>query len=276
MRPLIRKALRHAILIAFLIIGGYPLLWMGLTSIRQEGPARRAPFALPMRPTARNLTKVLSSGGFGRAYVNSLIVSAASVALTVAAASMAAYAFARLRFRGKEIVFFAFLAGMMIPVHVTLIPLHRLMGPRGMDLKDTYWALIGPYVGFALPISMLILRSAFQRVPIELEDAARLDGCSTWGVFWRVALPLVKPALATVIIFNFLTNWNEFAFALTLINDQAMHTLPLALWRFKGEHGIRMTQTCAALCVSVAPVFLVYCLAQRHIIRGLTAGALKQ
>ena len=272
----VRKVLRQVVLLLFLVIAGYPLIWMGLTAVRSEGAVRRSPFGLPLRPTVRNLEVVLGSGGFGRAYLNSLIVSTGAVAATVVAASMAGYAFARLRFRGKEVVFFGFLAGMMVPVHVTLIPLNLLMGPRLLGLKDTHFALIGPYVGFALPISILILRGAFEGVPIELEEAARMDGCTTWGVFWRVALPLVRPALATVIIFNFLTNWNEFAFALTLLNDQAMHTLPLALWRFKGEHGMRLAQTCAAMCVAVAPVFLVYCLAQRHIIRGLTAGAIKQ
>ena len=272
----LRRAIRRGVLIVCLIIGGYPLLWMGLSAIRSEGDVRAAPFALPVRPTAESFIRVLSSGGFGRAYVNSLAVCTASVALAVAVSAMAAYAFARLRFRGREVVFFLFLAGMMIPVHVTLIPLNRLMGARAMDLKNTYWALIGPYVGFALPVSILILRRAFEAVPQDLEDAARIDGCSTWGIFWRVALPLVRPSLATVVIFNFLTTWNEFAFALTLISEPDMQTLPLALWRFKGEHGILLSQTCAALCVAVLPLFLIYCLAQRHIIRGLTAGALKQ
>jgi raffinose/stachyose/melibiose transport system permease protein len=267
---------RRATLLACLAVYGYPLVWMGLSAFRGEADLRRAPFALPTTPTMGHVSVVLSSGGFGRAYLNSLFASSVSVGITVALAAMAGYAFARLRFRGKEVVFFVFLAGMMVPVHVTLIPLNLLLGPRGLHLKDTCAALIGPYVGFGLPISILILRRAFEGAPVELEDAARLDGCSTWGVFWRVALPLVRPALATVVIFNFLTNWNEFAFALTLLNDASMHTIPLALWRFKGEHGMRLGQTCAALCVAVVPALLVYVAAQRHIIRGLTAGALKQ
>jgi len=270
------RAVRHAVLILVLVITGYPLVWMGASAIRTEGAVRQAPFGLPRHPTAESFSAVLRSGGFGRAYLNSLIVVVAAGAFTVAASATAAYAFARIRFRGKEPLFLFFLAGMMVPVHVTLIPLNRLMSAGALNIKDTYPALIGPYAGFALPLSILVLRRAFEGVPVELENAARIDGCSTWGVFWRVALPLVRPALATVIIFNFLTMWNEFAFALTLISNTAMRTLPLALWQFKGERGMYVGQTCAALCVSVVPVLLVYALAQRHIIRGLTAGAVKE
>ena len=154
--------------------------------------------------------------------------------------------------------------------------MNRLAGPAGLNIKDTSWALIGPYVGFALPISILILRGAFAEIAQDLADAARIDGCSAWGVFWHVAVPLSRPALATVAIFNFLTMWNEFAFALTLVNRGSLRTLPLALWQFQGEHGMYVSQTCAALCVAVLPVLLVYALAQKHIIRGLTAGALKE
>ena len=270
------KVIRHGVLMLFLVIAGYPLVWMGLSAIRSEGELRAAPFALPEHPTAANLRIVLRDGGFGRAYLNSFVVASVSVIVATLASAWAAYAFGRMKFRGKEVLFFLFLAGMMIPPHVTLVPLNRLMSAGGLNIKDTYLALIGPYVGFALPISVLILRAAFEDVPQDIEDAGRIDGCSTWTLFWHVALPLVRPAVATVVIFNFLTMWNEFAFALTLVSNRTMRTLPLALWEFKGEHGMLLGQTCAALCLAALPVLAVYALAQRHIIRGLTAGALKQ
>lgn len=276
MKTLLPRLARQGALVAALLVSGYPLLWMAFTAVRAEGDARAAPFGLPLRPVSEGLAKVFSAGVFGRAYLNSLGVSVLSVALAVAFSSMAAYAFARMRFRGRHALFLLFLAGMMIPVHVTLVPLNRLLGAEGLGLKDTWFAIIGPYAGFALPISILILRGAFAQVPIELEEAARVDGCSAWGVFYHVALPLARPALATVVIFNFLTIWNEFAFALTLVTSRGSRTLPLALWRFRDDHGVFITETCAALCVAVLPVFLVYCLAQRHIIQGLTAGAVKQ
>jgi raffinose/stachyose/melibiose transport system permease protein len=271
-----KRILRQIILLGCLLIAGYPLVWMAMSAVRKDAAIQSNPFALPAEPTMEQVRGVLNSGGFGSAYVNSLIVCLTSVVLAVAASALAAYAFARMRFRGRELLFLLFLAGMMVPIHVTLIPLNRLMSPNALNLKNTYFALIGPYVGFALPISILILRGAFAQVPEELEEAARMDGCGHWGIFFHVALPLVRPALATVVIFNFLTMWNEFAFAMTLVSDRAVRTVPLALWEFQGQYGTYLGKTCAALCVAVLPVLFVYAVAQRHIIRGLTAGALKQ
>lgn len=221
-----------------------------------------------------SVQEALSGKGFANAYVNSLLVCIGSVALTVALSSLAAFAFALCEFRGRNTLFVIILAGMMLPVHVTLIPLNLLMGPDFLGLKETLWALVGPYVGFALPVSILILRSAFQAVPTELLDAARIDGCSTWQVFAHVALPLARPSIATIVIFNFLTMWNEFAFALTLLGPDNS-TLPIALNDFKGERGMYIAETCAALAIVVVPLMIVYGIAQKHIIRGLTAGAVK-
>lgn len=267
------SVMRHLALTLCLIVFGYPLLWMALSAVRTERAVRAAPFGLPRAATSENFAVVLRSGGFGRAYLNSAVVCGSSVFATVALAACAAYAFARMTFRGKEALFLLMLAGMMIPIHVTLIPLNRLMGAGALNLKGTLLALIAPYVGFSLPVSILVLRGAFEAVPRELEDAARMDGCPTRVIFLRIALPLVRPALATVLIFNALTLWNEFAFALTLVSDPTLRTLPLALWQFRGEYGMNLAQTCAALCVAVLPVLLLYLFAQRHILRGLTAGA---
>ena len=268
-------ALRHLVLLAFLVATSYPLLWMIMTAFRQEGDAQARPLGLPKQWVLDNLTTVLRSGNFGQAYLNSLLLCAASVTVAVSLAALAAFAFAQLRFRGNQILFLLFLVGMMIPVHVTLIPLNRLLGTQGLGIKGGLLALAGPYIGFALPLSILILRGAFAALPADLLDASRVDGCTTWGVFRHVALPLSRPALATVIIFNFLTMWNEFAFALTLLGP-GKSTLPLALTQFKGEHDIQITLTSAALALVVVPLIIVYVFAQKHIIRGLTAGAVKE
>ena len=265
---------RHAVLMVFLLLSAYPLLWMFLAAFQPEGDVQQNPFRLPRQIVFTHLRTVLSSGVFGRAYVNSLVVCVVGVTIAVAVSAMAAFAFAHLPFRGSRMLFLLFLLGMMIPLHVTLIPLNRLLGHGGLGLKGTLWALIGPYVGFALPITILILRGAFLNVPRDLLEAARIDGCSTWETFWHVGLPLVRPALATVVVFNVLTMWNEFAFALTLL-DPDKPTLPIAIARFRGEHDIQITQTCAALVVVVVPLLVVYFFAQKHIIRGLTAGAVK-
>lgn len=214
--------------------------------------------------------------GFANAYVNSLCVSVVAVTSAIMLAAMAAFAFSRLHFKGQKLFFLLFLLGMTIPVHVTLIPLNLFLGPNFLNLKGSLLALVGPYVGFALPISILILKNAFNAVPKDLIDAARIDGCNAWQIFRFVALPLAKPALATLLIFNFLTTWNEFAFALTLA-DSRQPTLPVALNNFKGEHGsLDVPVICAALVVAVAPLLFVYVIAQKHVIKGLTAGAVKE
>lgn len=267
--------LRHLVLLVFLLFTAYPLLWMALCAFRTEGDAQAHPLALPQKWILENLANVLQNGGFGSAYLNSLLLCVTSVALAVAFASLAAFAFSQMRFPGRNLLFTLFLLGMMIPVHVTLIPLNRLLGNGGLNLKGSLLALAGPYIGFALPISILILRNAFNALPRDLLDAARVDGCSAWSVFIHVALPLARPSLATVIIFNFLTAWNEYAFALTLLGP-GVRTLPLALSDFKGEHDILITQTSAALLLVVLPLIIVYLFAQKQIIRGLTAGAVKE
>ena len=272
--PKANTILRHAFLLIVLLVCAYPLFWMALTAFKLEAEAQAAPFALPHRWVLKNFAKVFNSGDFGHAYLNSLLICVTSVVVAVVFAAFAAFAFALFEFKGRNALFIAFLLGMMIPVHVTLIPLNLLLGPQYLNIKESLWALAGPYIGFALPVSILILRGAFSTIPNELLDAARIDGCNAWDVFRFVAIPLARPAFATVIIFNFLTMWNEFAFALTLLGpDNA--TLPIALNNFKGERGMYLAETCAALAVVVVPLLVIYIFAQKHIIKGLTAGAVK-
>ncbi len=267
--------LRHLLLLLFLLFTAYPLLWMALCAFRTEGDAQEHPLALPAKFIWDNMANVLHSGSFGSAYLNSLLLCSISVVIAVTFSALAAFAFAQMSFKGKDLLFYFLILGMMIPVHVTLIPLNRLLGSSGLGIKGGLAALAGPYIGFALPVSILILKGAFSSLPKDLLDAARVDGCNAMQVFLHVALPLSRPALATVIIFNFLTMWNEFAFALTLLGP-GVRTLTLALNDFKGEHDIMITQTSAALLLVVLPLIIVYVFAQKHIIRGLTAGAVKE
>lgn len=267
--------LRHLLLTLFLLFTAYPMLWMALCAFRTEGDAQARPLALPTTLVLDNMANVLRNGSFGSAYINSLLLCTASVAVAVTFSALAAFAFAQMSFRGKNLLFYLFILGMMIPIHVTLIPLNRLLGSSGLGIKGGLMALAGPYIGFALPVSILILKGAFSSLPKDLLDAARVDGCNSIQVFLHVALPLSRPALATVVIFNFLTMWNEFSFALTLLGP-GVRTLTLALNDFKGEHDIMITQTSAALLLVVLPLIVVYVFAQKHIIRGLTAGAVKE
>jgi len=269
----VRGAVRLSIAASVAVLFGYPLLWMGLTSLKTQAEVEASGWSLPSGFHTGNYAKVFrfEEGDFARYYLNSAAACGASVLIVCLAAAAAAYAFARMRFRGKEALFLLLLGGMMIPVHVTLVPLYVLMDWLG--LRGTVPALVGPYVAFALPVSVFILRGFFEALPQEMEDAARLDGCGAVGAFWRVALPLSAPALATVFILNFVNMWNEFAFALVLTGGGAT-TLPVGIWHVSSNFGADIPAVTAGLTVGVLPGLVVYFVAQRHIVRGMTAGAL--
>lgn len=261
----------------FAVLSAYPLLWMVYTGMKStvEFTKLDNTWGLPKKLYLQNYSRAWNQGRFKRYYLNSIVVNAVSLTLIVFLSALAGYAFARMEFRSKETLFYIFLAGMMVPIHITLIPLYRMVN-WGL-LRDSYFALIFPYTAFSIPLSIFILRGFFEELPVEIEESARLDGCSEFGVFLRVALPLSRPALATVTVVNFVNIWNEFVFANTLINSPQMKTIPPGLMTFsQSVGGVEVTLVCAALTISVLPVMVCYFLLQRQIISGLTAGALKQ
>ena len=270
-RTLSRTAL-YLTLGVFAFVALYPVFWMFACAGKTREEAAKDMWGLPGAWTWDNFAFVLLRSNFPRYALNSLVVTASAVAITLVAAALAAFAFARLRFRGGTVLFVALLAGMMVPVHIVLVPLLKLFGALG--LNDTRTAVTAAYVAISLPVSVFILRGFFEGVPRELEEAARIDGCSDARLFWHVMLPMARPALAVVAIFNAVTLWNEFVFALTLLTTPERMTIPLGMFEFSDQYSSDVPRMCAALALSVLPMFLVYLLAQKHIIRGLT-GAVK-
>ncbi len=161
----------------------------------------------------------------------------------------------------------------MIPVHVTLIPIYVLS--KGLGIYDSLWALLGPYIGFQLPISVFILTEFFRGIPREIEEAARIDGASHFEVFWRIMLPLTRPAIAAVVILNGVWMWNDFFLGFILLTKPDAMTLPVAIMAFRGTYSTEWGLIFASVCISVAPVFLAYLLLSRQFIAGLTAGSVK-
>jgi raffinose/stachyose/melibiose transport system permease protein len=228
--------------------------------------------AWPLRP--ENYPQAWVASGIGRLYGNSLIVSTASMVLTVAISALAGYGLGRIRFAGRGVVYALVLVGLTIPLQIALIPL--FINLRSLGLLNTRLALIGPYTGFGLAFGAYVMKGFFEGLPRELEEAARLDGAGEFGIFARVMLPLTRPALATIAIFLFLQNWNEFLFALTFITESGMRTLPTGIYallssEFYGNYPI----LAASLVLFSLPVLVLYVLFQRQFIEGLTAGALK-
>jgi raffinose/stachyose/melibiose transport system permease protein len=257
----------------WLMIAGMPFYFMIQSGFKTQGDLLSHPFwTLPQRWALENYRTVLE-GPFLRSLLNSVIVVSVSVTLILLVASMAAFAFARMDFRLNRPLFAAIVAGLAIPAHVTLIPVYLLTTRLG--LYDTLWALIGPYVAFNLPLAVFVLTEFMRHIPRELEEAARLDGAGNVAFFWRIALPLSRPGLATVGIYNAVALWNEFVFAYVLTSSPARRTLPLAIWDYQGQYAANIPLIMALLSLSALPLILIYIVAQERVISGMMAGAIK-
>jgi raffinose/stachyose/melibiose transport system permease protein len=253
--------------IAFAILGGF----------KSNGQLVGDPGAIIPSPwVVTNYTDVLfgpNSGVFWREVLNSLIVAVIAVTATVVPASLAAFAFARIAFRGREAVYTLFTLGLLFPAAVAILPLYILV--RDIGLSGNFLGVALPEAAFGLPLTVIILRPFFRSIPVELEDAARMDGCSTFGFFWRVLLPLARPALATVSVLAIVTTWNAFLLPLILLNGENQWTLPLGVMNFSGQYTSDQARILAFTVLAIVPAILYYAVAERQIVRGLTAGSVK-
>ncbi|SFV04710.1 carbohydrate ABC transporter permease [Alicyclobacillus macrosporangiidus] len=272
MVALIKRVLLYGLAAALLVFTGYPFLYMLATSFKTQQQFFQSPFSLFTSINLTNYSSVFQMG-LSRYFVNSVIISFTSVFLVVLLAALASYPLSRMKFRLNKPLFLLFVSGMMLPVHATLIPTFILTNHLG--LYDRLIALVGPYVAFSLPISIFILTQFMKEIPDALEEAARIDGTTDFGVFWRIVLPMSGPALSTVVIYNFIHIWMEFIFALVLINSPENMTLPLGLQKFYGEFSVNVPGLMAALTLATVPVLAVYLVSQEKVIKGLAGGALK-
>jgi multiple sugar transport system permease protein len=265
------RAALWTVLLASLATMLFPLYWMTLLSLRTEGSGLIGPAALlPSGLTLQNYRDVWVAGSFGRYFLNSTLVALAVVAGNLIFAAMVGYAFARRRFAGKGPLWLAVLATLMIPKQVILVPLYALVAK--VRLLDSYAALTVPFLVDAF--NVFLMRQYIQQLPIDLEEAARVDGAGDASVFWRVVMPLSRPALAVVGINTFLVNWNSFIFPLILTSSEGMRTLPVGLALYsQGQHAVDWGHLMAGSMLATLPVLLVFLLFQRHIIEGITAGA---
>jgi len=204
-------------------------------------------------------------------FINSVVYTVCVVFGIVLISSLAAYAFSRLKFPGSNFLFYMFLAAMMIPLPGSFVPLYVLMNK--LHLVNTRIGYILCMINVGLSLSIYIMKTFFDKMPSALEDAARIDGCSKLGIWLHVALPLARPAIAVVVIFNTLNVWNEYILAMLLLNDKSLMPLQRGLMVFQGTHSVDYPLLMAGLTITVAPVVLVYLFMQKHIIKGLTAGA---
>lgn len=277
MRPLPRVSTQvavYAALLSLTFFSAFPLLWMILSSLKPylELMANQ-PHLLPSRLSFGFYATLLKSTAFLTFLTNSLIVALGTTLVSVTFASMAAYGLARLRFRWTFLVSRGVLLSYMFPQILLVVPL--FVGIVAVGLANTYSGLILTYVTFAFPFSTWLLAAYFQTIPVELEEAARIDGASNAGAFLRVTLPLALPGIATAAIFSFILAWNEFLYALVIMNSESKKTLSVGLYSLIGGEFMRWGELLAASTLMVLPVLVFIFLVQKHIVTGLAAGALK-
>ncbi|WP_295957026.1 carbohydrate ABC transporter permease [Rhodoferax sp.] len=257
----------------WLVVTLLPLLFVVFTSLKSQEETFDSPvWALPRQIDWSHYAAVLQ-GGILVYLRNSVFVVGLSIVLILAASSMAAYALARLEFRFNKPLFGLIVACMIVPIHITLVPIYLLT--RSLGLYDTPFALIGPYVATSLPVSIFILTEFMRQIPRELEEAAKLDGCGPFAIFWKVFFPLSGSGLATVAIYNGIGLWNEFIFAYVLTSSPSNRTLPLALWDFQGEYASNIPAMLAVVTLTSLPLIVAYAFGQERIVKGMMAGSLK-
>ncbi len=257
----------------FLVVSLMPFYLMLINSVKStQDYGRNGFFTIPEKLLFDNYKKVIRDGFF-HYFQNSLVVAAISLVLLLFVGLCAAYAFSRIRLKWTKALFMLVIACMTISIHVALIPIYLLT--RDVGLYDTTAALVGPYIAFNLPITIFILTNFMGEIPVELEEAARIDGCGHFRLFSSIIVPLSKAGIVTVAIYDVISMWNEFSFALVLTQSPDTRTLPLALWNYKSQYGSNVPMLFAVLFLSVLPMIAAFAFGQDKLIKGMMAGAVK-
>lgn len=247
-----------------------PVYYVVITSLKtQAGYFGQNPLAVPTSPTLENYQMVLEAD-FAMYFLNSAIVTLGSVIPAVLVSFMASFAIVRGSGRFLKLVNGAFLMGLAIPLQATIIPIYLMI--IRLNLYDSLLALMLPSIAFAIPLTVLILSNFIRDVPNELFESMRLDGCSEWQTMWRLALPLTRPAIVTVAIYNGLNVWNGFLLPLVLTQSPGLRVLPLGLWTFQGEYSVNIPAVLASVVLSTLPILVLYIIGRRQLLAGLTAG----
>ena len=263
----------HVLLMTASIIAIYPVLWVLKTALAPGQSLSPDPSPFPDTVTTEHFQEVLGAPSFWRHAANSLVVSILTTLVGLLCATTAAYAFSRFRFRGRQAMLQGFMVTQLFPSVVMMIPLYILMNAAG--LLNSLMGLVIVYATTAIPFATWTLKGHFDTLPRDIEEAAIIDGSSGWQVFWRVVLPLSRPAIAVTALYAFMTAWNEYILAATFLTSEDLYTLPVALKRFVGEHDTPWGTFAAGAIATSIPVMALFAYLQRHLVGGLTAGGVK-
>ncbi|MGW8145203.1 MAG: carbohydrate ABC transporter permease [Anaerolineales bacterium] len=264
---------QYLILIIITLIVLVPIVIMVFGALKTRGEMFAHPYAIPIPAHWENFVLILNTPSFWTMLLNSLIVALGTTLGVLIVCSLASFVFARMQFRGKDLAFNFLTLGLMFPITIAIMPVYLVV--RQMELIDSLQAVILVQIAFAISANILILRGFFTSIPMELQDAAYIDGCTTFGFFWRIMLPLARPALAAIAALTLITSWNDLLTPLVLLNTESLWTLPLGTMQFQGQYSSDLALTAAFVTLTALPAIIFYIFAERQIVSGLTAGALK-
>ena len=272
LKSISKSTVIHAFLLVVTVTCLFPLFWMLRSALMTQDTIFIDKSFIPHKINLQNFYVAWTEGNFGMYFLNSVIYTSCVVVGIILISSLAAYAFSRLQFPGKNIFFYMFVGAMMIPLPGSFVPLYVLMNK--LHLVNTRLGYILCMINVGLSMSIFLLKTFFDKMPSDLEDAARIDGCSKLGIWWYVALPLARPAIAVIVIFNSLSVWNEYILATLLLNDKELMPIQRGLMVFQGSHSVDYPLLMAGLTIAAVPIIVIYLFMQKHIIKGLSSGAL--
>ena len=266
----------YVFLVGFVFVVMFPFLWMLISSVKPPSElfGDRAFTPYTAHPTLENNISVFAKHPFLHYLWNSTVIAAVTTVYTITVASFAAYAIARLQFKGKTVILGIVLSVSMFPQIATISPIYIFL--KNVGLTNSYLGLIIPYTPFTLPLSIWILVTFFRKIPLDLEEAAKIDGASLMQTYWKVIMPLAVPGIFTTAILVFIAAWNEFLFALTINTDEKYKTVPIGIAMFQGQFTIPWGEIAAATVVVTVPLVIMVLIFQRRIVSGLTSGSVKE
>lgn len=268
-----KKLSSFILIILYSLLTFGPIMWVFTMSLKDTQEIKKSPYSIPLDPKFNNYLDVWINSNYKTYFLNSIFVVSLAVITIIIVASMAAYCFAKFPFRGSKIVYSAIFMTIMLPAQILLIPLFQILVQ--FKLNNSLMGLALVYIAVQMPMSIYILRSFFAHIPKELSEAARIDGCSEWSIFWRVMFPIVRPAISTILVLNFVILWNEFLYAVIFIQEESKRTLPLGIMKFAGESYEDLSKIAVGLIIAIIPVLTLYVAFSGKFIESMSAGAIK-
>lgn len=258
----------------YAVITLYPLIWMVFQSLKSDQEFYMNQYAPPIEPLWENYLSAWEKANFAAYFQNSIIVTGISLVVLIFVCTLAAYAFSKIKFAGRAFFLGLLMAVLFLPSTVLNFPVYTIV--KQLHIDNTYWGMIGPYVCGSIPISIMVLKSAYDDIPNEIAEAAKIDGCSEFQTWWRVMFPLVKPAVATITILAFIAIWNEYQWALISVSDAKLYTLPVGISHVASKiYSFGYGTVFAGMVMVTLPVILLYLLLQKQFVKAISSGAVK-